>query len=352
VPWSYYATPLELGFKPWAPDFAPNNYGDDPFPRAFYWDPNGVPLHWQDQDWDPTLRFWNLPFDPRLGEWLKTQDSSRPAVAAAREFASQYLAWQPANLVAAGWLDLHELGWRDGWQPPGALPFVPAQQFIANELEQLFTMMEDDRDRYLDECHVQADGLPGYVIKLLGIDVDRKPWTIELIGCCLAIGNIAYMYYKQQFRRARPSTLAPGLAPPFGPPRHPSFPSGHSFLGHLIALILMEIQEIAEIYGEDPPGPPPPPPPPPPRGVRARIGRQATLAEVRSNHVFTGPLLWLANRMAVNRERIGVHYPSDSMASRWIAGSIWGGLTYQSGIIDCPTLNRVLDLARAEWIRY
>jgi membrane-associated phospholipid phosphatase len=72
---------------------------------------------------------------------------------------------------------------------------------------------------------------------------------------------------------------------------------------------------------------------------------------VRSTDTFVGPLLWLANRMAVNRERIGVHYPSDSAASRWLAGSIWAALTDREGFIDCPTLRAVLRQAAAEWVR-
>jgi hypothetical protein len=341
--WSYYATPTILGFRPWAPDFAPNNWGEDPFPRAFFWDPDAaVQLRWQNQDWDPALRFWTLPFDPNLTEWLKDQDSSRPSIMAAREFAQVNRdggRWRLTEdeLLELGWLHDSHLGWKNGYEAQDP------EDFLIVEFEQLFTMMEDDRERYLDETHAQADGLPGYVIATLGIDGERKPWTIELINTCLSIGNIAYMYYKEQFRRARPSALCPGLLPPFGPPRHPAFPSGHSFLGHLIALMLMEIPEVAHIYGEDAAGT---------RGVRHRVGRQATLDEVRSTtYVFNGPLLWLADRLARNRERIGVHYPSDSAASRWLAGSIWDGLMRGETDLGCPTVDRVLALAQAEWIR-
>ena len=36
-----------------------------------------------------------------------------------------------------------------------------------------------------------------------------------------------------------------------------------------------------------------------------------------------GPLFWLAARLARIRERIGVHYRSDSLGSRRLAGGIW-----------------------------
>ena len=110
-------------------------------------------------------------------------------------------------------------------------------------------LMQDDRDRYLAEIDVQADGLADYVIAFIGASQARRPWTIELVSCGLAIGNLAYMYYKSHFKRVRPSTLCPGLVPAFGPPEHPAFPSGHSFLGHLIALLLLEIPALRQRYG-------------------------------------------------------------------------------------------------------
>jgi len=318
--------------------------------------PNANELRWQNEDWDSTVRFWSLGFDPDLVEWLKDQDVSLPSITAAREFAQQYDKWlfdEPA-LVAKMWLnDNVHLGWKNG---------PPANQiaWIKRELDQMFEMMEDDRGRWLDEINGQADGLPAYMISFLRIDGERRPWTIELIRCGLAIGQIVYMIYKARFLRIRASTICPGLIPPFGPPRHPSFPSGHSFAGHFVALLLLEIPQVARIFGEDPPGLIPPIP----RTVRVRAGEQATLANVMSVNVFNGPLLWLADRMAKNRERAGLHYPSDSAASRWMAGAIWALLTKNNpadatppgapplganDLIVCPTLNQVLRMAKAEW---
>jgi hypothetical protein len=84
-------------------------------------------------------------------------------------------------------------------------------------------------------------------------------------------------------------------------------------------------------------------------------------------YVFRGPLLWLGARLGRNRERAGIHYPSDSLASRWLAGAIWKLVVTtkvtatsdatppgappvtDSNLIVCPTLRRVLHLAKAEW---
>src|SRR4029453_5158975 len=294
-------------------------------------------------------------------------DTSLPSILAACEFAGEHTKWRfdtNAALIAKGWLT----------EPDplrGPTEFNP---FILNEIHAMFDMMEDDRDRYMAEINVQADGLPAYFMSFLNLDGERRPWTIELIRCGLAIGNVVYMNYKEMFRRVRPSTIAPGLSPPSAPPHHPSFPSGHSFLGHFIALLLLEIPQIMDRFGE-------------PTLVQQGAGlapqmtrplRKPLLSEVMNTaYTFTGPLLWFAARLAKNRERAGVHYPSDSLASRWLAGGILQLLTNSPGggasstavpgatppnavtpantvryadLIDCPTFRRVLNLARSEWL--
>jgi hypothetical protein len=118
-------------------------------------------------------------------------------------------------------------------------------------------------------------------------------------------------------------------------------------------LLLLEIPDVAKVFGEEDTAVSPP-------------RRQVTLAEVMSASEFKGPLLWLARRQAKNRERAGLHYRSDSDASRWLAGAIWALLTKTTladatppgattitaiQLIDCPTLKHVLKMAKAEWAR-
>jgi len=64
--------------------------------------------------------------------------------------------------------------------------------------------------------------------------------------------------------------------------------------------------------------------------------------------MINSPLLWLAQRIAKNRERLGVHYMSDSMGSRHFAAAIWRALLHDN-TINCPTLISVLRHAEAEW---
>ncbi|TCU78786.1 hypothetical protein EDE08_101568 [Bradyrhizobium sp. R2.2-H] len=365
---------------------------------------------------------------------------------AAREFGGLPHQWQfgRTDLLAKNWLESLDLAWQpdpllDPENPnagPGASPVAwtaakrAAFNAIVGEIEELQMLMQDDRDRYLAEIIEQADGSAGYITAFIDTSESQRPWTMELINCGYAIGNVAYFYYKQQFRRVRPSTLCPGLAPPFGPPAHPSFISGHSFIGHLIALLLLEIPALRQRYGmfaapyDGTPGKVVSPYPavtislanptvvtlsaltahglsagdqitfrplsggqPLPAPLVAGTTYYVLVAGLTANSFeisaaangapidttpagggapvpalllanplmgrgeLTSPLLWLAERIAKNRERLGVHYASDSAGSRHIAAGIWRALLHDdttSGI-NCPTLSSVLAHATAEW---
>jgi hypothetical protein len=331
-----------LRYRPWALDFTPDDAGFPPFPFREIVNPYGYEpfLEWTTGDWDPALRFWTLPYDPQLTQWLGSVDPSKPSIMAAREFggSGNCKKWQDPE--RHGWLEENDLAWRpDPKKPDWDNEKQRAWGAVRAEITQLQMLMQDDRERYLGEIDVQADGLADYVIAFIGADQTRHPWTIELLNCGLAIGNIAYFYYKQQYKRVRPSFLCPGLIPPFGPPAHPAFPSGHSMLGHLLALLLLEIPALQQRYGvftkQD--------------GRPGEAPGQTTLAGTGETH---SPLLWLSQRLAKGRERLGVHYPSDSTGSRHLASGIWWALLHEQDKdkkIDCPTLRTVLRHAIAEW---
>jgi hypothetical protein len=123
------------------------------------------------------------------------------------------------------------------------------EDFIAAELAYLFELMEDQRDRYLPELAGQADGAPGYWITLLGIQQIERPVTVALMATVLRIGEAIAMHFKRKYKRTRPSTLAPGLLVPFGPPSHASFPSGHATQCALMTQALRKIKTVDDRYG-------------------------------------------------------------------------------------------------------
>ena len=325
-----YATPAALGPIPWVLDFATGD-GWPSFPLAQQINPVALDLHWQPKDWDPALRFWTRPFDPQLTEWLQDLNLAAPAVTAAREFA------------------VHHQRWRAGAEPPSAMHqrFVNDDEllrwqtqwdFIQVELTELADLMRDDRLRYLDELAMQSSQMVPYFVHLMGFDPATKPWTMELMNCATAIGNLVKMQYKSVYRRVRPSTLCPGLTPPWGPPRHPAFPSGHSTVAHLMALLLLSVPGIARrfgiVEGNDP--------------VGRRPEWQRDIEGQRYGTDQKSALLWLAWRIARGRERLGLHYRSDSAAGRRLAALVWDECVVQR-TLPVPALLEVLAQATGEW---
>jgi hypothetical protein len=57
----------------------------------------------------------------------------------------------------------------------------------------------------------------------------------------------------------------------------------------------------------------------------------------------SGPLQRLAERIARNREVLGMHYPSDSAAGKKLAEETFPLL------IQCPTVRTIVERAKAEW---
>jgi hypothetical protein len=119
--------------------------------------------------------------------------------------------------------------------------------FITQELDRLMALMADDRDRYMPEIIAQADNAPIYWMELLNLGSGERPATNALINFAQRAGEISALYFKKKYSRVRPSTLFPGLLLPFGPPRHPAFPSGHSLTGHLTSYLLNKINGVNNV---------------------------------------------------------------------------------------------------------
>jgi hypothetical protein len=274
-------------------------------------DPSTV--HYDPEAWDAGLRAMRAftEFATQFGQW-KNLDTRwfQSNVALPDVFLKDV---DPEH--AAGWDDLL-------WQPGagGAAAAAAADGKIKAEIARLKALMEDDRDRYLAEIVAQQDGAAFYWLALLGIGESRKPWTTALIHFALRAGEMAVMHFKYKYKRPRPSFLCPGLLPPFGPPGHPAFPSGHSTQSHLMTYVLLEVDGIKRRFNKD--------------------------------------LRWLANRVATNRERAGLHYRSDSAAGKHLAMGIVCGLMQRVGeTFPCPeffkadggTGTGLLAEARKEW---
>jgi membrane-associated phospholipid phosphatase len=167
----------------------------------------------------------------------------------------------------------------------------------------------------MSEALAQRDNIPGYFYGLLHYGRGTHPCTYFLVQGALRVAQFQAVYYKNKFQRPRPSQLSPNLMPPIEVPGHASYPSGHATEAYSIALILKAVLDKAA----------------------------ATTAVVPSQ---PDPLIRLAQRIARNREILGLHYPSDSEAGKKIAQESMGMF------LNCPTVARLVEAAAAEWVIY
>jgi hypothetical protein len=345
LPRSGYATAADLGPVAWAPSFNKDKHWT-PFPTQNRALDLGLKLRWGDSDWDPGLRAWTAQFPIAIEAWLQGVDQDSLATLIVRELAEQYDQWkptapmdpQPASTTTASacrWIKASDLKWHNGSDET-------RRSTLDSELFKLEELMRQERPLFLEEAWVQSDAGLRYFVHMLGMDGATKPWTRQLMECGLAVAKVVYMHYKAYFRRVRPSTLCAGLVPPWGPPAHPAFPSGHATATHFVALLLLEIEPVAQRLGYFE------------KGSNCGVRLEPKHLSVKAyGEDLNCPLLWLANRMARNRERIGVHYESDSSAGRSIAIGLWEAIFRTGskgvGLIALPTLARALALARSEW---
>ncbi len=197
----------------------------------------------------------------------------------------------------------------------GHLPQTPAD--ARAELDELHALIEF-RAGVLAEAVAQRSGMPVWWCGMLGISRHSHPSTFYLMQGVLQIAQFQAHFHKNKHQRPRPSQISPALMPPIDVPGHAAFPSGHATEAHTVALTLAAVLARAAAIA-------------PPRPV---VPSQPE------------PLDRLAQRIARNREVLGLHYPSDSAAGKALAQrtvAIFG---------DCPTIDALTTAAAAEWREY
>jgi hypothetical protein len=161
------------------------------------------------------------------------------------------------------------------------------------------------------EAMAQNRAILQYFSGILDFNLRSRPATVYLCTAALRIGSFQAMHYKYKYNRVRPSRLSPRLMPPIEPPGHASFPSGHATQARLIALCLEAVMPGAIIPAQP----------------------------------DQGPLRQMADRIARNREVLGLHYRSDSAAGKQLANETFNLMLAPA----LPTLANVITVARQEW---
>jgi hypothetical protein len=201
-----------------------------------------------------------------------------------------------------------------------ALPPYPTGAALAAEIDELVALVEY-RPGVMTEALAQRSNLIAYWRGVLMFDAGSAPRTCDLVEIASRVGQFQAMHYKRKFHRPRPSQISPSLLPPINPPGHPAYPSGHSTEAHLMAYCLAEVMPQA---ARTPATPPPNSTAPPP-------GPDST------------PLLRMAQRIARNREVLGLHYPSDSACGKKLAEESFKIL------MQCQSVRDIIHEAKQEW---
>jgi acid phosphatase (class A) len=211
-----------------------------------------------------------------------------------------------ADFRALLWLA--EFAAKPDWATRAAdgVSFPPAvdSQDMKDALQELVNLQKNERANAMPEILAQSDNFQMYFCSQLGIYPRTNPKSYLLLKIAARIGEMAMVKIKWNFASGsvRPSQIYPRLTPPIAVPPHASYPSGHSLVSHLLALVALEIEPK-----------------------------------------FSDAPTRLAQRIARNREIAGLHFWWDSLAGEKVAGNLFTIIKELSGY---PT---ALDNAKAEW---
>jgi hypothetical protein len=190
---------------------------------------------------------------------------------------------------------------------------------LADELDELAELIEY-RPGVLAEALAQRNNIVGYFCGLWSFAPGSHPKTFRIVTIAMQIAQFQAMWHKAYWNRPRPSQLYPVLMPPIAVPAHAAYPSGHATEAYLVARVLEEILP-QDVWSLTPaPTSPPPPTPEPPTALHA-----------------------MAQRIARNREVLGLHYPSDSQAGKDLAEFTFPLL------MACDQVSGILAAAQDEW---
>lgn len=134
----------------------------------------------------------------------------------------------------------------------------------------------------------------------------------------MRIAQFQCMHHKNKFQRPRPTQLSPNLLPPVDVPTHSAFPSAHATEAWTLAFCVQEVMDRAAASLGDP--------------IPSLLGNL--------------PLHRMAERITRNREVLGLHYPSDGVAGKTLAGETFRIMK------TCTLANRLINQAAIEWNEY
>jgi hypothetical protein len=192
----------------------------------------------------------------------------------------------------------------DAWAASVRNPMVgPWNSSTTAELKHLRELKEQERPAHIGEIIREQQGpvMIGLWYDLLEIGPTSHPLTTELLHATIYLAGSVATCLKDSFNRVRPSVLAPDLSPPIPLPGLPAYPGGHATQMYLMG------ETLAHLF----------------RDRRAQI-------------------MAIAENVAVNRERAGLNYRSDTEAGKRLAEGVFQILTS-----ECAMFKSMLEKAES-----
>lgn len=150
------------------------------------------------------------------------------------------------------------------------------------EARRVLSMMPLRTPERVAEIQSQAQDPTAMFFQIAGLNPSSMPLFATLVGEVQADMVVVTLALKAHFNRRRPNTILPEIDPVIPVPWHASYPSGHAAQGRLTARLL-------------------------------GLANPSKLPD----------LLKFAERVGLNREVAGVHYPSDTLAGVQLADALW-----------------------------
>jgi hypothetical protein len=112
---------------------------------------------------------------------------------------------------------------------------------MEDAIKELVNLQETLRQQAMPEILAQNGEFQMYFCSQLGLYPRSHPRSYLLLKLVARIGELVMVHLKYKFNAVRPSQVYPRLTPPVPVPPHASYPSGHSTISHLMALMANEI---------------------------------------------------------------------------------------------------------------
>jgi acid phosphatase (class A) len=230
--------------------------------------------------------------------------AGKPAIAEPIDDGLRYTGWTRGTLAFVD-QEPYFLSRADLLAIAVAPPPANSSATTRAELDTLLRLQQQARTRTAlrdIRAHREYPGVCAAVLASVHRELSHAPKTRALLEHVDRDATFAVFNAKRRIERPRPHQLDARIEPAIAVPAHAAYPSGHALQGYLVARVL------AAIFPD-----------------------------------FRDDLMSAGERIGYERELAGLHYPSDSAASRALGAEIFARLS------KSETFQRELAAARSEW---